>query len=391
MQAPSQGPASALRVPNSEFQRPSLPDYQSLATRYTQRAKARRFRLALFAARVVGDGLLLIMASLVAYWLRFELEVGGSIGLAGSNMPFPTFVLYYLMPGTALSLVAFQTRGLYALPRGASWLDQLRVITGSSLIIVSLLVFGTLMFSATLPSRLLFIFICLSTAAIFGVERFLYRRLRIWIWRQGINIRRVLVVGAGVAGQRIMKNIIERADLGYDLVGYVADCDYAHGSPNWKVPISKRLGLRLRRLGDLNEVKAIICGQERPFHEVIVALPATHHAQILDIVDSCRECGIEFRLVPDLFEMHFNEVRIDTLNSVPLIGVKDVALRGFNLFLKRVLDLALAVGVLSLAAIPMLIIAVAVRISSPGPVLFRQCRVGQGGPPLHLLQVPLDV
>jgi len=341
--------------------------------------QARRFRLALLAARVAGDGLLVLIAALTAYWLRFELELGGSGYLAGANLPLAAFAAYYLVPCMALSLVAFQTRGLYALPRGASWLDQLRVITGSSLITISLLVFVTLLFSATLPSRLLFIFMWLCTAAIFGVERFLYRRLRVWIWRRGVNIRRVLVVGAGVAGQRIMKNIIERSDLGYELVGYVADGDYAHGSANWKVPISRRLGLRLRRLGDLSDAKEIICGQDGPLHEVIVALPATQHAEILDIVDSCRACGIEFRLVPDLFEMHFNEVRIDTLNNVPLIGVKDVALRGLNLFLKRLLDLTLAAIALTLAAIPMVVIAAAVRLNSPGPVLFRQRRVGKGG------------
>ncbi len=341
--------------------------------------RARRLRMALLAARILGDVMLLVIASLAAYWLRFELELGGSTGTAASNLTLPAFGLYYLLTYVATTILWFQTRGLYALPRGASWLAHMRVISGAALTSMSLLVLGTLLFSATLPSRLLLLFLWLCTIAIFAIERFLYRELRVKIWQRGINIRRVLVVGAGMAGQRIMKDIVERTSLGYELIGYVADSDHEHGTFNWKVPINSRLGGRLRRLGDLKDAQGIICRREWPLHEVVVALPATHHAQILSIVDSCRECGIEFRLVPDLFEMRFNEVRIDALNGVPLIGVKDVALRGFNLLVKRLLDLALAVGMLAIVAVPMLIIAIVVRISSPGPILFRQQRVGKGG------------
>jgi exopolysaccharide biosynthesis polyprenyl glycosylphosphotransferase len=131
----------------------------------------------------------------------------------------------------------------------------------------------------------------------------------------------------------------------------------------------------LRRLGGLKDMGRVI-EQQGP-HEVIVALPSTHHTQILSVMDSCREHGVEFKLVPDLFEMRFNEVSIDALNGVPLIGVKDVALRGFNFFVKRVIDVVLALLALLLAAIPMLIIAAVVKITSPGPVLFKQPRVGK--------------
>jgi exopolysaccharide biosynthesis polyprenyl glycosylphosphotransferase len=236
---------------------------------------------------------------------------------------------------------------------------------------------GALLFNPVLPSRLVFIYLWVCTIILFAVERFAYRRARIWLWRRGINIRHALVVGVGVAGQRIMKDIVERPELGYKLAGYVADSVDGPGSSSWRIPVRARNGSGPQRLGNLKDVERII-GQQH-LHEVIVALPATHHAQILQIIESCREYGLDFRLVPDLFEMRFNEVRIDALNGVPLIGVKDVALQGFNLYLKRVLDVMLALGGLIVAAIPMLIIALLVKAQSPGPVLFRQKRVGKGG------------
>ena len=390
MQAPSYRPTSPLPKPSGGSNTSNtpvssitvLPNRARPQAEQVQNAhKARQVRLALLAARVVSDGFLLVIAFMLAYWLRYELELGGSpttSGISNSILAIPVVALF-LTTYVLITLVAFQTRGLYALPRGASWPEQVRVIAGASLISMSLLVLGTLLFNAVLPSRLLFVFLWVCTVAIFGIERFLYRRLRLWIWQRGINIRRVLVVGAGLAGQRIMKDILEKADLGYELLGYVADSDHEHGSSGWKVPIGSRYGPRLQRLGELKDVQGLICHDNGPLHEVIVALPATHHTQILNIVDSCRECGIEFRLVPDLFEMRFNEVRIDALNGVPLIGVKDVALRGFNLFLKRLLDAIFAVGALAVAAIPMSVIAVTIKLTSVGPILFRQQRVGKGG------------
>src|SRR5207237_9639897 len=178
-----------------------------------------------------------------------------------------------------------------------------------------------------------------------------YVKLRMWFRRRGVNIRRALVVGSGVAGQRIMKDIVERPDLGYKLAGYVSDSADGPGSAAWTVPIRAKNG-GLHRLGTVKDVGRILSGQH--LHEVIVALPATHHAQILNIIDSCREFGVDFKLVPDLFEMRFNEVRVDELNGVPLIGLKEVALKGFNLFVKRVLDFMLAWCALIVSAIPMI-------------------------------------
>jgi exopolysaccharide biosynthesis polyprenyl glycosylphosphotransferase len=333
-------------------------------------------RLVLVAGRMAADGILLVLAFALAYWLRYGFQP--VYGLSAAE-PAPQLAAFYpyAMAYTLGTLFFLRMRGLYALPRGASWLDQMMVIAGSSFIGVSGLTLGALLFSPVLPGRLVFIYVWLCTLLVFGAERLLYRRVRIWLWHRGINVRYALVIGAGTAGQRIMKELVERTTLGYRLVGYIADAADTPWSPNWRVPISRRKLGGVRRLGSLQDVERILL--EHRLHEVIVALPASYHARTLDIMDQCRRLGIEFKLAPDLFEMRFNEVRIDALNSVPLIGVKDIALRGFNLYLKRAMDVLLAVTALVMGAIPMVIIGLGVKLSSPGPVLFRQTRVGKGG------------
>lgn len=334
--------------------------------------RARRMRYALVAGRIVVDGVLLVVSFVIAYWLRYELELGRNV-IPESFRPLSAFT-GYMLAFAGITLVTFNMRGLYALPRGASWFEHMRIIGSAALIGVAALTLGALLLNPVLPSRMLFVLLWVTTLALFAAERFAYRALRTSLWRRGINIRQAVVVGSGLAGQRIMKDIVERPELGYKLIGYVSDATNSPRSPEWRIPVKLRNG-ELRRLGSLQDVSRVI-EQQGP-HEVIVALPATHHTQILSVMDSCRQNGVEFKLVPDLFEMRFNEVSIDALNGVPLIGVKDVALRGFNFFIKRVIDVVLATLALLLASIPMLIIAALVKFTSPGPVLFRQPRVGK--------------
>lgn len=357
---------------------PTAPVLVSLPNNaYEERIRrAQRLRFALFAGRAFADSLLLISAFIVAYWLRYGLELGRDIVAPESFKPLSTF-FPYMAAYTIMTLIAFQARGLYSVPRAATWFDHMRIVTSGSLIGMSALTLGSLLLNPVLPSRLVFVFLWVCTVSIFGLERFGYRHLRMWFWRRGINIRRALVVGSGVAGQRIMKDIVERPDLGYKLAGYVSDNQDGPGSTTWTVPIRTKNG-GLHRLGNVKDVNRILSGQQH-LHEVIVALPATHHAQILNIIDSCREFGVDFKLVPDLFEMRFNEVNVDSLNGVPLIGLKEVALKGFNLFVKRVLDILLAWVFLTISAIPMAIVASIIKLTSPGSVFFKQKRVGKGG------------
>jgi exopolysaccharide biosynthesis polyprenyl glycosylphosphotransferase len=329
-------------------------------------------RYALITGRIIADGLLLVASFVIAYWLRYGLQIGRDV-IPESYLPLSGFA-GHMAAFVGITLVTFNMRGLYALPRGASWFEHMRIIGSGALIGVAALTLGALLLNPVLPSRMLFVLLWVMTMVVFAAERFAYRALRTSLWRRGINIRQAVVVGSGIAGQRIMKDIVERPELGYKLAGYVSDATTSPNSPEWRIPVRPRNG-ELRRLGGLKDMGRVI-EQQGP-HEVIVALPSTHHTQILSVMDSCREHGVEFKLVPDLFEMRFNEVSIDALNGVPLIGVKDVALRGFNFFVKRVIDVVLALLALLLAAIPMLIIAAVVKITSPGPVLFKQPRVGK--------------
>jgi exopolysaccharide biosynthesis polyprenyl glycosylphosphotransferase len=120
--------------------------------------------------------------------------------------------------------------------------------------------------------------------------------------------------------------------------------------------------------------------------EVIIALPSDAHQQTLSVANLCRQEGIEFRIAPDIYEMSFDRVDIADLGGMPLIGLKEVAIRGWNLVVKRTMDITLSLLALLLGWPLMLLIAAAIRLESRGPVVFRQRRIGRRGRPFTVLK-----
>jgi len=334
-------------------------------------AQQRATRWPLLIARLLIDAGLLNLAFVFAYLARYQLRLIRGV-LPESDLPLAAFLPIQISL-TLVTLAVFYFKGVYAQPRGASWLDQMSRIAGGALTSTAILILGSLLTSPVLNSRLIFLFFYAATLVIVGTERFVLKQLRMLLWRYGINVRRVLVVGASYAGQRIMKDLMERPDLGYTLAGYVED-EHADGA--WTVPMNGH-GYP-PRLGQLADVEQVIrAGQ---IDEVIVALPATAHPLITQVIDRCRHYRVSFRLIPDLFEMRFNQVQIDALNGIPLIGLKEVALQGGNLWIKRTIDVALALLIIVVMSPVLFIVPILIKLERPhGPVFFAQDRVGRGG------------
>jgi exopolysaccharide biosynthesis polyprenyl glycosylphosphotransferase len=334
-------------------------------------AQSRAARWPLLFARLLIDAGLLNVAFVLAYFARYQLRLIRGV-LPESDLPLSAF-LPIQVSLTVITLAVFYFKGVYAQPRGASWIDQMSRIASGALTGVAVLILGSLLTSPVLSSRLIFVFVYVGTLLIFGLERLTLRHIRMMLWRHGVNVRRVLVVGASYAGQRIMKDLMERPDLGYTLAGYVED-ETSDG--DWTVPMNGHgYPPRLGRLTDVEQV--IRAGQ---IDEVIVALPATAHPLITQVIDRCRHNRVSFRLIPDLFEMRFNQVQIDALNGIPLIGLKEVALQGGNLWLKRTIDVGLALLIIMVLSPVLFLVPLLIKLERPGgPVFFAQERVGRGG------------
>jgi exopolysaccharide biosynthesis polyprenyl glycosylphosphotransferase len=183
--------------------------------------------------------------------------------------------------------------------------------------------------------------------------------------RRGYGLDRVLIVGAGEVGRAVMRTVVARPELGYHVVGFVDD-DLTKGD----------LG-RFKALGGLDSIGATLKNER--VDELIITLPWMYHRTIMGLVRTAESLGVRARVVPDLFQLSLNRVDFDDMSGIPLMGLREGTLTRSGRLVKRLLDMSFGlIGLLFLVVLGPLI-ALAIKLDSPGPVLFKQKRVGQGG------------
>jgi len=183
---------------------------------------------------------------------------------------------------------------------------------------------------------------------------------------------RVLIVGAGDIGRMILQKITQSPNLGYEPVGFADD------TPGRK----EVAGLPV--LGNTSHVAFLI--REHDVREVIIGLPKASHEEVLDLISQCEREKATVRVFPDVFQIIASDISIDDLNGLPLLTIRDVALRGWRLSLKRAMDLAVSAVTLIFLSPFMLLIALLVKLDSPGPVFYAQERMGLDARPFPMLK-----
>ncbi|RLC59409.1 MAG: hypothetical protein DRI80_12565, partial [Chloroflexota bacterium] len=236
---------------------------------------------------VLSDILLINASMLLAYWVRYELQWFRDISYYHPVSVYARFGLLF----TVLMLLAFQVDRVYQQWRGCSWLDQVyRIINATAKSVVVMLAI-TFALQPLQYSRLLLgeagiiatILLALSRAVQNGVEG--------WLRARGIGVDRVIIVGAGEVGRTVMRTIVARPELGYQIVGFVDD-NPDKGSTD--------IG-RFKALGPLRNLSRLI--EEEAVDEVIITLPWMYHRKIMSIVRECERRQVSARIVPDLFQL----------------------------------------------------------------------------------------
>jgi Undecaprenyl-phosphate glucose phosphotransferase len=170
----------------------------------------------------------------------------------------------------------------------------------------------------------------------------------------------------------ILDKIRSSPNLGYRIVGFLDD---------------QRVGqvmLGLPVLGRSDELGEAVVKHQ--IDEVIIALPEASHQQLLSIITRCEDTHVSIKVFPDVFQLMASEVNIGDLNGIPLLAMRDVALRGWRLTLKRGVDVLLS-GIALIAASPlMLLLALFVKLDSRGPAIFVQERMGLDAKPFPVFK-----
>ena len=305
---------------------------------------------------ILLDGLLLFFSMPLAYWFRFTF-----FPATEHRLPFP----WYVAAVAALVIVqlcTYKAEGIYDSNRKVRLLRELSRMLLANLVIFALLLAAFFALKINDFSRgVMAAFFVLENGALLA-KRIAMRMFLRQIRRRGYNQKTVLVVGSGELARACKLELKNSPELGYQVLGYIGAFT------------EEMVGTRL---GSLEQVWPLL-EYYKP-DEVIAALEVEEYYILPEVIQACEACGIRFSLVPCYARYIPMRPQVDSLNGIPLLNLRAIPLDNVaNAFVKRAMDIVGALVLIVLTSPIMLAAAVGVKLSSPGPVIFKQTRVGYG-------------
>ncbi|MGD2278857.1 MAG: undecaprenyl-phosphate glucose phosphotransferase [Candidatus Omnitrophota bacterium] len=319
------------------------------------------FRLS--AVLMAGDIIAINLAVLFSYWLRFN------AGLFPIVYGIPHVSEYFRVLPIMTVLLIFLMRSdkLYSIRARLSIVDEFFVIIRSSTLGIILFMAATFVYREYSFSRGMLLILWFILIFFVSSWRFFVNRVRFFLRARREKTRNLLIIGDGPMVDRLINHIAGDPHWDYNIKGVVRARSGDTGDPE---------GIQV--LGTLESLPEILKSQD--IDEVILTEADLARSDTMNIILECEKRMVEFRLVADLLGMVTSQVDMRTIDGVPLLGLKETPLsEGYNRFIKRVVDIVLsAFGLIVLSPV-FLLIALLVKMSSPGPVFYLQKRIGEDG------------
>ena len=323
-----------------------------------------RFQRFYNSIKLVADVVTLAVAFGLAWYTRFT-------WFPFETLPPTSETLETL--GLVLVIFPFIFRGsnLYTTNRGRSHIQEVFEVfkaTGIS----TLVLVGVSYFIRERYSRLTVVLFAGYALVGLSVVRLSFRTIFNELRRRGVNLKTILVVGAGTLGQRVVETIEQHRELGFKVTGLLTRKPEKVGTQVGGVPV-------VGRFSDLAQVL-----DAQPVDQVILALPLEEQPQLRELMEVLALRTVDVKVVPDLFNYVTLRGGLEEFGGLPIISLQGAPLEGWNRIAKRVFDLLVSSLALLLLSPVMLVLSVLVKLTSKGPVFFAQERMGIDGQLFHM-------
>lgn len=300
------------------------------------------------------------------------------------NIPFQE--RYQIMGVTAgvLMLLTSQFTGVYESWRGRSIFQSSKLIMQAWLITWAILIIIAFWYKdASNFSRLAVTSWAILVMFTLIAYRVMIRFALILLRESTQSHRNIVIIGAGKIGKQLAKNINDNSWLGYKVTAFYDDN-------------AELLNTKIKNIPVMGNIESIIDdAKNKKFDEVYICLPLRAETKIRHLLDKLTDSTVIVKYVPDLFTFDLMHAKMQEIKGMPVFSVFDTPLnRLTSQFIKRSEDIVLSLIILLMISPIILILAIGVKLSSPGPVFYRQTRVGWNGENFEMLKfrsMPVDV
>ncbi len=306
------------------------------------------------------DAAMIIVSFVLSYYLRIK----GDILPVNSDITFSQYLWYvvYILP---FWLLVFALSGLYKISRERNYFNDLYKIFVSNSVVILIFIVVIFFGRAFFFSRLILVLILAISVLVVFLGRIIVGEIQRYLYRYGYGVHKVIVVGNSPVASRLIHEILNQKRLGLKFVGLVSDISKKSQSQEFQF------------LGSIDNLSDIV-KKVKP-DEIILTDISINRKKIINIIQICSDANISFKFISDVFSMVTTSASSNTLAGLPIMELKTIALDGWGRIVKRLFDIVFSVVLLVILSPLFLLAAILVRISSPGPVIFKQKRVGRDG------------
>ena len=321
----------------------------------------RHYRTIIVVSLLIADLISITLGFYLAYRVRLALPIPDQ---AQGVSRFLSLMPLLLVQAISI-IIAFFFAKMYHRNRTRYSTDELQaILSGVSIGTLISIAVSAFTFKANFDyPRVMIIYAWIFTGVLVIVMRAVQAQAQRTLQARGYGRTRLLVVGSGDPVDQVLQRVRLNPRLGYDLVGVVG-----HG------PLSPP---NVRVLGDVAQLGQIV--EREAIDEVILALHDATDEEMVNLISRCDRSTISIKVVPDMLQLMAGHMSIGELGGLPLLNVRDVALRGWRLSLKRAVDIVISAITLVLISPILLFIALLIKRDSPGSVFFVQERMGLDG------------
>jgi Undecaprenyl-phosphate glucose phosphotransferase len=303
---------------------------------------------------------LIISSFMLSFWLKFE---SGWIPNE-EPLPFKTYLIWALIYAIICLVFGFFSNFYTPKRKKRYSFEVIKLLQIHALSLLSLLSILFIYKELHISRELLAIYVMLSVF-LQGLFRYVIKLMMRSLREKGYNKQFLLIIGAGSLGKRFYNNLASYKQLGYEVIGFLDDRNEVLEDLHAYKPL----------LGNVDELEAVL--NDLIVDEVVIALPLTAHLKYGQIIATCEKMGVRTLIIPDFFDYLPARPYFDNFAGMPLINVRSIPLDDLgNRILKRGFDIGFSLAAIIITLPVMLLVAAMVKMSSPGPVIFKQERVG---------------
>lgn len=312
------------------------------------------------------DGLLVALSYISAYYLRFYLLSHWTLFRLGEHEKFYPFHVYakYLILLVPVYMILYSVFNLYKSHRSSSRRILVWNLFEANALGLMVFAFALYLTKEIDFSRWFFIVFAITNMIFDLILRFIISKILRVMRKKGFNQKHVLVVGYSRAAEGYLERLVSNPQWGYHVYGILDD--------NMEVGTMYK-GVKV--IGPTEQLKTIL--EENDLDEIAVTLSIEEYAKLEYIVGICEKAGAHTKFIPDYHNIIPTIPVMEDLEGLPVINIRNVPLNDYgNKIIKRIFDFVGAICAIIVFAIPMLIVALIIKLTSKGPIIFSQVRVG---------------